>query len=226
MYRIERDKAIELRRRGLSYREILVEIPVAKSTLSKWLKEVKLAVAHQRTLSERQRQGALRGAQARRLKKEKDILRIKFAAKNEIGPLSKRELQLIGAALYWAEGSKEKVYKPGVGLIFSNSDPAMIKLYLSWLEAICAIPRHRIGLSLYLHELKIPQAESIKKFWIDYLKYPQESMKAVYFKRNKINTHRKNIGVLYYGVMRVKVSMSSALNRKVSGWIEGICASE
>jgi len=39
----EKEKAIKLRKRGFSYSEILREIPVAKSTLSLWLRSVGLA---------------------------------------------------------------------------------------------------------------------------------------------------------------------------------------
>ena len=38
-----KEKAIKLRRRGYSYREIMREIPVAKSTLSEWLRSVGLS---------------------------------------------------------------------------------------------------------------------------------------------------------------------------------------
>lgn len=40
---LEKLKAIKLRREGLSYREILRYVPVAKSTLSLWLRDVGLA---------------------------------------------------------------------------------------------------------------------------------------------------------------------------------------
>ena len=39
----EKQKAIALRKRGYSYSEILAEVPVAKSTLSLWLRSVGLA---------------------------------------------------------------------------------------------------------------------------------------------------------------------------------------
>ena len=39
----EKAKAIRLRRKGKSYNEILEKVPVAKSTLSRWLRDVSLA---------------------------------------------------------------------------------------------------------------------------------------------------------------------------------------
>ncbi len=38
----ERKKAIQLRKKGLSYSKILKQVPVAKSTLSLWLRSVGL----------------------------------------------------------------------------------------------------------------------------------------------------------------------------------------
>lgn len=101
----------------------------------------------------------------------------------------------------------------------------MTKFYIQWLESICDVPRTQIHLSLYIHETKQHDIERIKDFWMKYLDYPKDSLAAVYYKRNKIRTVRKNTGGLYYGTMRVKVAMSSALHRKVAGWIEGIADS-
>src|SRR3989344_1851838 len=103
-----RDKAIELRRQGLSYSEVLKQVPVAKSTLSLWLQDVGLSKKQKQRLTEKKRQSALRGALSRknwRIKSSKEIIE---KAEREIGRLSERELWLIGIALYWAEGSKEK----------------------------------------------------------------------------------------------------------------------
>ncbi len=46
-----KEKAIELRRKGFSYSEILKEILVAKSTLSIWLKEVGLSISQKQKIT-------------------------------------------------------------------------------------------------------------------------------------------------------------------------------
>lgn len=38
-----KEKAVSLRKQGKTYAEILKEIPVAKSTLSEWFRDVKLS---------------------------------------------------------------------------------------------------------------------------------------------------------------------------------------
>jgi hypothetical protein len=49
--KLYKERAIMLRKKGLSYREILVEIPVAKSTLTEWFKTVGLTVAQKQRLT-------------------------------------------------------------------------------------------------------------------------------------------------------------------------------
>ena len=58
-------KAIELRKQGFSYREILKQVPVAKSTLSLWLYSVHLSVPQKQTLTQKKLDAARRGAETK-----------------------------------------------------------------------------------------------------------------------------------------------------------------
>ena len=116
-----KEKAIELREKGLSYKDILKEIPVAKSSLSLWLRAVKLSKLQEQKLVEKRIKSALMGAEKRRQQRIYITKKIKEEAKREVGKLSKREIWLIGIALYWAEGKKERNKCSLVD--FSNSDP-------------------------------------------------------------------------------------------------------
>ena len=73
----------------------------------------------------------------------------------------------MGAMLYWAEGHKEKEYRPGSGAQFTNSDPQMIKLFLIWLDKICEVKANEITFSIYIHENSKNNTESVKKYWAD-----------------------------------------------------------
>ncbi len=218
----EKNKAIELRKQGLSYREILEQVPVAKSSLSLWLKNVKLAENQKQRLTEKKLASARRGAQ-----KMKDIRIaltkvIKDKARKEIRKLSKRELFLIGVALYWAEGSKEKNNRPGGRVVFSNSDPNMVNIFLKWLLEIIKLSREKIYLNIVLHETSSHRIAEVRKYWLEKTGFPEENFKKIYFKKNKINIKRKNIGMNYFGLIRLSVKKSSFLNRQIQGWIEGI----
>lgn len=218
---IEKKHAIELRKQGRTYSEILDRINVAKSTLSLWLREVGLSKAQKQRITKKKIESALRGARVRHNKKIDLIKRLEAESKGEIGVVSKRELFLLGVALYWAEGSKEKVYGAGINVQFSNSDPRMIKLFLLWLKQV-GVSKDRIKFELFIHENNKYRLKEVINFWSEKISIRRASLSKVYFKKHKFNTNRKNVKTLYYGLLRVTISASSDLNRKISGWISGI----
>lgn len=219
---LEKEKAINLRKKGFSYSEILREVAVAKSTLSLWLRSVGLSKKQKQRLTEKKLAAMKRGWESCHKKRVLITQEIKNKAKKEIIRLTKKELWLIGIALYWAEGSKEKDYRPGSGIQFPNSDPYMIEFFLTWLLEIIKIPKERINFDIYIHESHKNNTNSVIDYWSNHTGFSCDNFKHIYFKKNKINTKRKNIGKSYYGLLRIKVKGSSDLNRKIQGWIEGI----
>ena len=135
-----------------------------------------------------------------------------------------RDLWLIGVALYWAEGSKERDSSIGNGVRFNNSDPLMVKLFLKWIRDIIKVNEEDIKCDIYIHENSKNRIEDVIRFWSNIVNIPEDRLKY-YFKKNKIKTKRKNIGDKYFGLVRITVKKSSYLNRKISGWTEGICRS-
>ena len=75
----ETKKAVKLRKQGFSYHDILKKVPVAKSTLSLWLRDVGLAKEQKQRLSNKRLQSALKGAMKR--KRERLILTEKIKKK-------------------------------------------------------------------------------------------------------------------------------------------------
>lgn len=219
----EREEALILRRQGLSYSEILKKISVAKSTLSLWLRSVGLARPQIQRLTEKRRQAALRGAQQKRAKRLRVTEEIKVAARKEIGRISERELWLMGIMLYWAEGTKEKDGRPGSGVKLINSDPYMVKLFLTWLKRSADIGIERVKFEIYIHESAKERLGAIKNYWTRALDVPLTLLGTVYYKKNKLKTNRKNTGENYFGLVNIRVRGSSTLNRKIAGWIEGVC---
>lgn len=216
----EREKAVELRKRGFSYSEILKKVPVAKSTLSLWLKSVGLAKDQKQRMTEKRIAGALRGAKARKDQRIRITKEIKDKARREVKRIDEKDLWLIGIALYWAEGSKEKESGKGSEIKFSNSDPKMILLFLKWLKKSFSMNNSELVYELYLHETA--NIENSQKYWSDILSIQKEKIRT-YLKKNKIKTIRKNTGDNYYGLIRITVNKSFNLNRVIAGWIEGIC---
>jgi hypothetical protein len=126
----ERARAVALRKKGSTYSEILAVVPVAKSTLSVWLREVGMAKRQQQRITAKKRASQLRGGARKRQIRIEKTRAIRSEGFGDVGGMSERELMLVGAALYWAEGSKEKEYSPSAKFRFSNSDADMVRVYM------------------------------------------------------------------------------------------------
>ncbi len=218
---VEKQKAITLRKAGKTYAEILAEIPIAKSTLSEWLKAVQLATPQRQRLTKKRREAGLRGGRARREARISEIKTLERNGRTEIGRLSSRELWLIGIALYWSEGSKQYNHSPSTGVTFNNSDARMVRVFLKWLEKM-NVPASAICFELYVHEARRSEVSAFKNWWAHELNISKHQLDRVYFKKGNPKTKRKNIADLYHGLVRIKVNSSAILNRKISGWVHGI----
>ncbi len=217
-----KNKAIKLRKEGKTYSEILSIIPVAKSTLSEWFREVSLSKRQNQVLTERRMEARRKGGRAKHIQRLEKVEKIRTEALRDIKSISNKELWLIGIMLYWAEGTKEKEIHPGSGINFNNSDPRMIKVFVKWLNKSCGISEERIKFEIYIHENSKNDTESVRKFWSKVTGFSLDKFSKVYYKTNKVKTNRKNVGDLYYGLLRVRVSASSTLVRKIAGWTQAI----
>lgn len=217
----EKEKAIKLRKRGLSYSEILKKVHVSKSTLSSWLRSVHLTKRQKQRLTKKKLEAMKRGWKAYREKRILITKKIKKEAEQEVVSINSRELWLIGTAIYWVEGHKEK--QKGSLVELGNSDPKLIKIFLKWLQKICKVPQKDIHFRIFLHKAAKNKLPEVQKYWAGISNFPIKSFQKISWKKHNIKTKRKNTGKNYYGLLRVIVRKSTNLNRKIQGWIEGIC---
>lgn len=210
-----------MRKKGVTYSGILEQVPVAKSTLALWFKDVKLSQPQTQRITKKRLEAGLRGGLTKKNQRIERAENIISKAEAEIGQISKRELWLIGTTLYWAEGAKEKEWAPGIGLSFINMDPYMVQVFLKWLKQ-CCVGSEDISFSLYVHKNHQSRIMEIKKYWSKITKFPISRFGHVYWKKNNINTKRRNNGPSYFGIIKIKVNRSSGLLRQVFGWTKGI----
>lgn len=143
----------------------------------------------------------------------------KRIARESMGELSDRELFIAGVTLYWAEGMKDKPYSRRESLLFINSDPNVIKVYLNWL-ALLGVTRERLHLRVSIHEsADVTQAED---FWSDLTKVPRVDFMEATLKKHNPKTTRKNTGEAYHGCLVIYVTKSAELYRRVEGAWYGI----
>ncbi len=220
----EKKKAIEMRRAGKVYSEILEVVPVAKSTLSIWLREVGLAKAQKQRITRRRIAAQKIGAKAKHQYRIERQNLIWQTSKAEIGEITDRELFLIGTVLYWAEGSKEKTWKVGARLTFSNMDSGMAKVFLEWLKRVAKVPENMIVFDVYLHINHRSRSQEVMEYWRKVVGFKDSQNLRLYYKKISVKTtNRKNIQPkTYFGLLRISVRQSSSLVRKIAGWTEGI----
>lgn len=214
--------AIKLRWQGYSYSEIAKNISVSKSTLSLWLRDIVLSDISRKRINDRMRAGQPYGANAQKRLRIERTKSIKLAARHEISSVSRAQMMLVGVALYWAEGSKQKENNPSQLVSFNNSDPQMIQVYLKWLTDCLGITKNRIAFEIYSHENIRNKEREVIKHWSNITGYPKRCFVKIRYKKNKRSGYRKNKGENYHGLLRVTVRKSTDLNRKISGWIEGM----
>ncbi len=134
-----------------------------------------------------------------------------------IGSLSKRDLKLIGIALYWAEGYKTDLARD-VEIV--NSDPLMIKLMMKWFREICNVPENKFKIRIQIHD-----ASNIKdgiKFWSRITGIPSNQFTRSYVKIS--STSKGKSGNRHpCGVCHVRIANTDLLV-KIKGWVEGLKA--
>lgn len=205
-----KEEAIKLRKSGLSYKEIRDKISVSKSTLSYWLKDIPLAKRHRDRLYTKKVHFLSLGSQSQKERRAREIDTIILDAKKEISvPITEDSYRLLGAALYWAEGTK------GACLEFTNSDPHLILFMVKWFEKIFEIKPEIIGAHLNIHDNQDDQA--MKKFWSDLCEIPLKNFGKTHIKPHNKNYKKNN---LYYGTIKIRVPKSTDLRIRINGWVQ------
>lgn len=209
-------KARKLRKQGLSIKEIQKRLKVSRSSVSLWVRDVKLTKAQLEKLYLNKRTGQLRGCiiAARNKIKAREELTKKLAIDGirEVGRVSRRDKFIAGIAMYFAEGEKSCEH-----VAFSNSDPRAVKFMMEWFRSFCKVPDEKFRCSLYIHDnLNIEEA---KKFWIKLTRVPLSQFRKSYIVKNNPNRFRKTKNL--YGVLRVNTSNVN-LHRKIMGWISAL----
>ncbi|MEU8782050.1 hypothetical protein [Streptomyces sp. NPDC048637] len=211
-----RAQARELRKQGLTYDQIQVELGCSKSSISLWVRDLPKPPARTR---EEASAIARRGWEATLERRDVVRRRTKQAATSEIGELTDRELFLIGVGLYWSEGSKSKPYRRSERVIFINSDPDMIRVYLAWLRLL-GVSAERLRFHVHIHESA--DVGAAEQFWADLTGAAPSAFGKTTLKKHNPKTVRKNVGADYHGCLMIRVLQCAELYRRIEGWWYGI----
>lgn len=189
--------AKKLRGYGYSYAEIAAQLQVPRGTIRSWVYDVALQASALQRLAELrsanrekalQVQESLRFARKTRLK-----LRVATEVQNHLAAWQKSDKKIWCALLFWAEGSKS-----GSALTFTNSDPAMIRLFLYLLRAAFTIDERKLRVLLHTHDYH--DTAELQTYWSSVTGIPESQFNRSYTKPNTgIN---KRLG--YKGTARIR----------------------
>ncbi|MDF3293794.1 helix-turn-helix domain-containing protein [Streptomyces silvisoli] len=210
-----RARAGELRLAGKTYDEIVAELGVSRSSVSLWVRDL----PKPQPSPERTRR--MRKAGWESYHRRQELLRgqVKAAATAEVGPMTDRELFLVGVGLYWAEGEKDKPHQLRERVTFVNSDPDVIRVYLAWLSLL-GVEAERLRFRVMIHESA--DVAAAERYWADLAGVGVASLDKTTLKRHNPKTVRKNVGEGYRGCFVIRVLRSADLYRRVEGWWYGI----
>ena len=225
---VRKSEAMKLRLKGLSYNEITTKLGVPKSTLSGWFSGMELSEHASKRLQNRVRQGTLNGLikrnKAQTHEARKRARKIHQEAANSIEKLSKHELLLVGAALYWGEGYKKPVVKDGkerthhmIG--FTNSDPSMVLIFIRFLKEILEVPGEKISINIRLFPHQ-NQKEALR-FWSEITGVPIHQFQKPVYVISKSSQGKRPYNQLPNGTIQVRVNDTKKFHT-IMGFIEGI----
>jgi transcriptional regulator with XRE-family HTH domain len=217
----ERNKALELRQKGESIKEIAKKLRIAKSTVSYWCRDIKLTPAQIQRLHKRMiiggYRGRLKGARMQYERRLKITKELKKQGEDLLGLISVRDFMVAGAALYWGEGSKKE--KQGVRV--TNSDPEIIKFMLKWFIHIWGIRKNQINLSIMINKIHGNRVKEIEEYWSKLTKIPLEQFHKTILIKAKNKKNYKNFPT-HFGTLTINIKKSTNLHRQIIGMIEGL----
>ncbi len=221
-------RALQLRMLGRSYTEIQKEVKVSKSTLSLWLRDVVISDEAKSRLERRERAGAMK-ALLRRNKLQTHLARKRAEASklrglSSIPRMNQRDLRIVGAVLYWAEGYKRLSVKDGKErtwhvISFVNADPNMIRTFIHFLTSTLEVPlaRIRLVMRLYPHI----NEKMARMYWTRVTKLPETCFKKTSFVISSASKGKRPIVRLPYGTLQVSVNDTEKFHYLL-GLIEGV----
>jgi hypothetical protein len=212
----ERAKARELRAQGLDYNRIAAQLGVSKGSVSLWVRDMpRPEPLSYEECRRRAAEGVRRYWATERPIREAQRAAARAAAAAQIGPLSEREILIAGAIAYWCEGAKNKPHRRSDRVVFMNSDPALIGLFLRFLEVA------EIGPDMLIYQVQIHESADVgaaQRFWMNVTGADPALFRRPSLKRHNPRTVRKNTGNDYHGCLRIEVRRSTRLYRRIEGW--------
>ncbi len=175
-------QAIQLRQKGYLYSEIASQLGIAKSTAYVWTHEVILTEAATAAHTHRTKQAQLAkvahlaGLNRLRHKNRDEALRANAHDIVQSVKFSDAHKKILCAVFFWCEGGKDVAG----GLHFINSDPVMMRLFLTLLRQSFSLDESKFRAIIHLHDYHDPARQL--EFWSGVTDIPKSQFYRPYIK--------------------------------------------
>ncbi len=205
-------QAVIFRERGFTYAEIAKICDVSKATVSAWLKDKRFSQSVRKENTER----AIRDNQkrlrlvnkARAAERKVRYTEAKRTAETEFRHYKKDPLFMAGLTCYLIQGDRTHTSK----IRLSHANPAVHRLFLSFLQRFLGVTKSdiRFWLILYENQSEVPAM----KHWSKKI-----ALSPAQFYRSQILKGIRERETLHFGVGNTIIG-STVLKQKLTRWIE------
>ena len=194
--------------------EIARRVGVSKSSVSHWVRDIELTPEQQEMLRlrnpayNRQLLGTRNNAAKRRAE------RIAYQEEGRALARSGSQLHAAGCMLYWAEGARQRNT-----VRFVNSDPEMVRVFVSFLKSCFQVPEEKLRLTCNLFADHQTRQWEIEQYWLDVAGLPRSCLCKSTVNTYSKHSKKKRTNKLPYGTCRVAVS-STRVVQSIYGSIQ------
>ena len=215
MKTFEREQARRLRREdGRSIKEIARILCVSTSSVSLWVRDIELTLEQHAELQARNglhyRQRRARVAMIAKARAR----RASAQAEGRERATRADRLYVAGCMLYWAEGSRTRNQ-----IVFTNSDPEMIRFFVRFLRASFQIEPHRVRVTCNLFADHEDRQREIEEFWLRTAALTRASLCKSTVNHYSRYSQKKRRNKLLYGTCRIVVN-SAEIAQTICGSIQ------
>ena len=177
-----------MREKGYSLNEISSHLSVSKSTVSVWVRNLKLSAQTQFILDEKKIAGRKKAIESIQGKTRQQLSLAKSDANILLKNIncSKDTQKVICSMLYWCEG--EKTNNDGT-FTFANSDPDLVRLFLRLLRNSFEVNNSKFRALIHLHSYH--DIDKQLRFWSKITNIPKSQFLRVYQKSNSGKQYRE-----------------------------------
>jgi transcriptional regulator with XRE-family HTH domain len=215
MRRTEKRRARSLRRRGKSMKEIERLLNVSRSSVSIWVRDIRLTAAQKEKLSARNSSAAVveRRRESRLSNATQGRLRFLKQGQSDIALLQEIDVFMLGIGIYLGEGSKTNRGR----IELTNTDPRIIQIFVAFLLRCCGYSLSDLHAHIGIHShLSRKDAE---RYWSDISTIPLRQFSKTSIQRSKAGNGERD--KLPFGTLSVSV-YDTAARIRLEGWIQGI----